>query len=228
MQKIIVAIDGFAATGKSSLAKRLAKALGYTYIDTGAMYRAITYFNLNISNNYLINKKKLISSLDNIKIHFEDNFLGQKTFLNDVNISKEIRQNDVNSVVSYIAKIKEVRTFLVKQQQALGENKGVIMDGRDIGTVVFPNAECKFFLTANSQVRAERRLHEQLKTNLSESYESVLANINKRDSIDRSRKFSPLNKAEDAYEIDVSDLSLEEVYNIMWDYVSRKLENSVT
>ncbi len=228
MQKIIVAIDGFASTGKSSLAKRLAKSLNYTYIDTGAMYRAITYFYLQQFNTNFINKKELISSLANIKIHFEDNLLGQKTFLNNVNISEEIRQNHVNSEVSNIAKIKEVRTFLVKQQQVLGKDKGIIMDGRDIGTVVFPNAECKFFLTATPQVRAKRRYLEQLKKDSSESYESVLANINKRDRIDRSRYTSPLTKAEDAYEIDVTELSLGEVYEIIWSYVSRKLDNRVS
>tara|TARA_S200000501_G_C20701346_1_gene689655 strand:- start:122 stop:799 length:678 start_codon:yes stop_codon:yes gene_type:complete len=223
MQKIIVAIDGFASTGKSSHAKRLAKNLDYIYIDTGAMYRAVTYFAIQKCNYNSINKKQLISSLENIKIHFENNSSDQKTFLNDINVSKEIRQIDVNSRVSNVAQIKEVREFLVRHQQALGEKKGIIMDGRDIGTVVFPNAECKFFLTATSKVRAKRRHIEQLKKGYNESYESVLAGINKRDKLDITRKSSPLIKSEEALEIDVSELSLDEVYEIIWGYVSKKL-----
>ena len=223
MQKIIVAIDGFASTGKSSHAKRLAKNLDYKYIDTGAMYRAVTYFAIQQCNYNSINKKQLISSLDKIKIHFENNSSDQKTFLNDINVSKEIRQIDVNSQVSNVAQIKEVREFLVGHQQALGQEKGIIMDGRDIGTIVFPNAECKFFLTATSKVRAKRRHIEQLKKGYNESYESVLASIKKRDKLDINRKFSPLIKSEEALEIDVSELSLDEVYEMIWGYVSKKL-----
>jgi len=145
MQKIIVAIDGFASTGKSSLAKLLAETLDYTYIDTGAMYRAVTYFALQQELHGSINLERLIVNLDQIEIHFEYTYLGQQTFLNGVNVSKEIRLSEVTSKVSKIAKISEVRSFLVSQQQKLGADKGIIMDGRDIGTVVFPQAECKFF-----------------------------------------------------------------------------------
>ena len=223
MQKIIVAVDGFASTGKSSQAKRLAETLDYTYIDSGAMYRAVTYFAIQQGLLGVINEKKLIASLDQIKIHFKKTTSGLKTFLNKVNISKEIRQTEVTLEVSRIAKIEEVRVFLVKQQQSFGVTKGIVMDGRDIGSLVFPNAECKFFLTATPEVRARRRYFEQLEKGNIESYESVLANINERDQLDSTRKVSPLKKADDAIEIDVSELSLDEVYDLLWVYVSKKL-----
>ena len=223
MQKIIVAVDGFASTGKSSQAKRLAETLDYTYIDSGAMYRAVTYFAIQQGLLGVINEKKLIALLDQIKIHFKNTTSGLKTFLNKVNISKEIRQTEVTLEVSRIAKIEEVRVLLVKQQQSFGVTKGIVMDGRDIGSLVFPNAECKFFLTATPKVRARRRYFEQLEKGNIESYESVLANINERDQLDSIRKISPLKKSDDAIEIDVSELSLDEVYDLLWVYVSKKL-----
>ncbi|MBL6662307.1 MAG: (d)CMP kinase, partial [Flavobacteriaceae bacterium] len=146
MQKIIVAIDGYAATGKSSQAKRLAKTLGYTYIDTGAMYRAVTYFALQQEPKGTLNLELLVAALDTIQIDFKNTDLGQQTFLNQKDVSQAIREPEVTSQVSEVARIPEVRAFLVEQQRALGKNKGIVMDGRDIGTVVFPDAECKFFL----------------------------------------------------------------------------------
>lgn len=223
MQKIIVAIDGFAATGKSTQAKRLAKALKYTYIDTGAMYRAVTHFALQQAPKGKVNPTVLVTALDQIKIHFENTPKGQQTYLNNTNITKAIRQAEVTTHVSSIAKIPAVRSFLVQQQQAMGEKKGIVMDGRDIGTVVFPAATCKFFLTASPEVRAKRRYIEQLEQGNDQPYEDVLASINTRDQSDSTRKASPLTKAKDAIEIDVSNLSLDEVYELLWGYISKSL-----
>ena len=161
MKKIIIAIDGHAATGKSTQAKRLAKTLGYTYVDTGAMYRAVTLFGLNQDPKGGIEMNKLIQSLDQIRIYFEEVEGVQQTFLNGLNVTQSIRDPKVNEFVSQVAANESVRTFLSKQQQRMGEGKGVVMDGRDIGTVVFPNAECKFFLTASPEIRAQRRYQEQ-------------------------------------------------------------------
>jgi len=223
MQKIIVAIDGFASTGKSSLAKLLAETLNYTYIDTGAMYRAVTYYALQKEPQGNINQEQLILNLDQIEIHFEYTHLGHQTFLNGVNVSKEIRLSQVNSEVSKVAKISEVRAFLVSQQQKLGVDKGIIMDGRDIGTVVFPEAECKFFLKASPEIRAKRRQLEQIETGNEESLASVLASIKERDLMDSTRKASPLVKADDAIEIEVSEKSLEEVYQQLHEHIIKTI-----
>ena len=223
MQKIIVAIDGFASTGKSSLAKLLAETLNYTYIDTGAMYRAVTYYALQKEPQGKINQEQLILNLDQIEIHFEYTHLGHQTFLNGLNVSKEIRLSQVNSEVSKVAKISEVRAFLVSQQQKLGVDKGIIMDGRDIGTVVFPEAECKFFLKASPEIRAKRRQLEQIETGNEESLASVLASIKARDLMDSTRKASPLVKADDAIEIEVSEKSLEEVYQQLHEHIIKTI-----
>ena len=220
MQKIIVAIDGFASTGKSSLAKRLAETLNYTYIDSGAMYRAVTYFALQKGH---FDQKKLIAQLDQIEIYFKYSKSGHQTFLNGLNISKEIRLSEVTEQVSKVSKILEVRSLLVTQQQKLGAKKGIIMDGRDIGTVVFPKAECKFFLKASPEIRAKRRHLEQIEAGNNESFGSVLSNIKDRDLMDTTRKFSPLTKADDAIEIDVSDMNLEEVYQQLWEHISKNI-----
>lgn len=222
MQKIIVAIDGYAATGKSSQAKRLAKTLGYTYIDTGAMYRAVTYFALQQEPKGTLNLELLVAALDTIQIDFKNTDLGQQTFLNQKDVSQAIREPEVTSQVSEVARIPEVRAFLVAQQQAMGKDKGIVMDGRDIGTVVFPNAECKFFLTASPEVRAKRRHLEQLSNGNQESYEAVLSNIQSRDRMDSSRETAPLKKAADAIELDVSTLTIDEVYELLWEYILKK------
>ena len=223
MQKIIVAIDGFASTGKSSLAKRLAKTLNYTYIDSGAMYRAVTYFAIQKGHQGYINQEKLIAQLDQIEIYFKYSKSGHQTFLNGLNISKEIRLSEVTEQVSKVSKILEVRAILVTQQQKLGVDKGIIMDGRDIGTVVFPEAECKFFLKALPEIRAKRRQLEQIEIGNEESLASVLASIKERDLTDSTRIASPLVKADDAIEIEVSEKSLEEVYQQLHEHIIKTI-----
>ena len=211
MKKIIVAIDGLAATGKSTLAKRLAKELNYTYINTGAMYRAITYYALE--NN--LDQIDLISALPDLSIRFEEENNSQKALLNDEDITNELHSMRVANQVSIIASIPKVREFLVDQQQKMGIQKGIVMDGRDIGTVVFPEAECKFFLTANVEIRAQRRIDELHQLGNSASYDKVVENLVSRDNTDSNRDISPLTKALDAITVDVSELTLEEVYSIL-------------
>jgi cytidylate kinase len=223
MGKIIIAIDGYAATGKSSQAKLLAATLGYTYIDTGAMYRAVTLFALRQQPQGEVEPERLIESLQNITITFQSKDSEQLTFLNGENVTDAIRSTQVTEHVSSIAKIPEVRYFLVAQQKALGQKKGIVMDGRDIGTVVFPNAECKFFLTASPEVRAQRRHLEQVEKGIKEDFEDVLDNITSRDLLDSTRAVSPLKKASDAIEIDVSTLSIKEVYDKLWSHIKNKI-----
>ena len=223
MGKIIIAIDGYAATGKSSQAKLLAATLGYTYIDTGAMYRAVTLFALRQQPQGEVETERLIESLQNITITFQSKDSEQLTFLNGENVTDAIRSTQVTEHVSSIAKIPEVRSFLAAQQKALGQKKGIVMDGRDIGTVVFPNAECKFFLTASPEVRAQRRHLEQVEKGIKEDFEDVLDNITSRDLLDSTRAVSPLKKASDAIEIDVSTLSIKEVYGKLWSHIKDKI-----
>ena len=223
MNKLIIAIDGYAATGKSTQAKRLANALNYTYVDTGAMYRAVTLFALEQEPKGSVDLELLCRSLDQIKIHFEGGAGKQQTFLNGANVSQAIRDPKINEYVSKVAAHEVVRSFLSKQQKALGVDKGIVMDGRDIGTVVFPLAECKFFLTATPEVRAKRRHQEQLQAGLQESYDEVLSSVKARDSQDTSRAFAPLLKAEDAVEIDVSDLTIEQVYEQLYAQVLKRI-----
>lgn len=220
MKKIIVAIDGLAATGKSTLAKRLAKELNYTYINTGAMYRAITYYALE--NN--LDQIDLISALPDLSIRFEEENNSQKALLNDEDITNELHSMRVANQVSIIASIPKVREFLVDQQQKMGIQKGIVMDGRDIGTVVFPEAECKFFLTANVEIRAQRRVDELHQLGNSASYDKVVENLVSRDNTDSNRDISPLTKALDAITVDVSELTLEEVYSILKGRVMTILE----
>lgn len=214
LKKIIIAIDGFSSTGKSTVAKQIAQHYGYVYVDTGAMYRAITLFAMEmgyIDQNFF-DKESLINSLSQIKIHFEYNpSLGfAEVFLNNRNVEKEIRTLEVSNFVSKIAEISEVRAKLVEQQQAMGTEKGIVMDGRDIGTVVFPTAEVKIFMTASAQTRAQRRYDELISIGQNIQFEDVLKNVQERDYIDTHRVDSPLIKANDAIEIDNSNLSREE------------------
>lgn len=216
MNKITIAIDGFSSTGKSTLAKQLAKHLGYVYVDTGAMYRAITLFAMQngyISKEYF-DKETLINSLPSIKLHFEFNDeLGfGEMYLNNVNVEKEIRTIEVSSFVSKIAEVSEVRSKLVEQQQAMGKEKAIVMDGRDIGTVVFPDAELKIFMTASPETRAQRRFDELQAKGDNVTYEEVLKNVQERDYIDTHREDSPLVIADDAIEIDNSYLTREEQF----------------
>jgi cytidylate kinase len=222
-KKITIAIDGFSSTGKSTLAKQLAKHLGYVYVDTGAMYRAVTYFAMQ--NGYItadfFDKQTLISSLPFIKLHFELNpQLGfAEMYLNDVNIEKEIRTIQVSNFVSLVAEVSEVRAKLVEQQQEMGKGKGIVMDGRDIGTVVFPKAELKVFMTASSETRAQRRYEELKEKGQEVSFEEVLKNVEHRDYIDTHRDDSPLVKSEDAIEIDNSYLTREEQFKAVLEMV---------
>lgn len=219
MKKIIIAIDGYSSTGKSTIAKRVANTLQYVYIDTGAMYRAVTFLALKrgfISEGkqtLTIDKDSLLIALKQSTIRFEHNSeLGvSEIYLNGQNIEKEIRGLSVASYVSEVAKIPEVRAYLVALQREMGREKGVVMDGRDIGTVVFPEAELKIFMTASEEIRAQRRFLELQQKGEVTTYEEVLQNIQKRDYQDTHRKESPLQKALEAIEIDNSSTTIEEV-----------------
>ncbi len=224
MKKITIAIDGFSSTGKSTLAKQLAKHLGYVYVDTGAMYRAVTLFAMqnNCIGIEFLDKEKLVNSLPAIKLSFKFNSeLGfAEMYLNDVNVETEIRTLEVSSFVSAVAAISEVRSKLVEQQQEMGGAKGIVMDGRDIGTVVFPNAELKIFMTAGADTRAQRRFDELQAKGDSVSYEEVLKNVVERDYIDTHRDDSPLVMADDAIEIDNSYLDRKEQFDAVLELVN--------
>ncbi len=225
--KIIIAIDGYSSTGKSTLAKKIAKKLGYIYVDTGAMYRAVSLYALQ--NDFIskdkFDKNSLVSNLHNIELHFQYNpELGySEMFLNGKNVESEIRSLEISNLVSTIATVTEIRQKLVEQQQKMGINKGIVMDGRDIGTVVFPNAKLKIFMTASSEKRAQRRYKEMIDNGENVTYESVLENVNTRDYIDTNRNDSPLIKAKDAIEIDNSELSVVETFEKVYQQVLRKI-----
>lgn len=217
--KITIAIDGYSSTGKSTVAKQLAEWLEYIYVDTGAMYRAITLYAMRkgyISDGFF-DKESLIAKLDDIDISFCKNAETSKAevCLNGENVEKFIRTLEVSSFVSPIATISEVRAKLVEQQQQMGEAKGVVMDGRDIGTVVFPSAELKIFMTASPEKRAKRRYQELLDRGDTVNYQAVLANVVERDEIDTTRKDSPLVKASDAIEIDNTETNIEDQFHII-------------
>ena len=226
---ITIAIDGFSSTGKSTVAKRIAKELGYVFVDTGAMYRAITLF--AIENGFIsekeFNKKGLISELKNVKLAFKFNQdLGfSEMYLNGKNVEKEIRTMEVSSYVSQIATVSEVREQLVKQQQQMAKGIGVVMDGRDIGTVVFPDAELKIFMIASAEAKAERRYKELIERGDEVTYSDVLENVKQRDYIDSTRKDSPLVKADDAIKIDSSDLTLDQTFEKVMQLVNMTLED---
>ena len=223
-KKITIAIDGYSSTGKSTLAKELAKYLGYVYVDTGAMYRAVALFAMQkgyISATFF-DVQSLINSLPYIKLVFKFNpNLGfAEMFLNEVNVEKVIRTIEVSSFVSKVAEISEVRSKLVEQQHEMGKNKGIVMDGRDIGTVVFPDADLKIFMTANPRIRAERRFKELQRKGDNVTFEEVLKNVEERDYIDTHRADSPLIKAEDAIEFDNSTISKEEQFERVLKFVN--------
>jgi CMP/dCMP kinase len=210
MQKIVIAIDGFSACGKSTTAKAVAKALGYRYIDSGAMYRAVTYYFLE-HHIALTNPKDVANALGEIKITFHVNDDGlSETFLNGLNVERKIRKMRISENVSQVSAIKAVRVAMVDQQRRLGKERGIVMDGRDIGTVVFPDAELKLFLTADVVVRASRRQQELLQRNEMIELDAIVANLKKRDEIDSTRAESPLRKAEEAIEIDTTHVTIEE------------------
>ena len=208
MRKIIVAIDGYSSCGKSTIAKQLAQYAGYTYVDTGAMYRAVA---LAVSRAGVAgDEKQIIALLPQIKISFIQTSNGQHVCLNGEDVESHIRTIEIGNMASQVAVIGEVRHFLVNQQQELGEAKGIVMDGRDIGTVVFPNAELKLFLTARPEVRAQRRLLELQEKGEHPVYEDVLHDVNDRDYRDTHRAESPLRQAQDAIVVDNSDMTKEE------------------
>ena len=227
MKKINIAIDGYSSCGKGTLAKELAHELSYVFIDTGAMYRAVTYaiIQQQIDIKDQLSIRDLLETL-NIEFKYDSDTNYYNTFLNGVNIENEIRTMEVSSLVSPVSKIGIVREALVKQQKKIGEGKGVVMDGRDIGTIVFPDAELKIFMTAKPEIRAERRWNElRNKGNHQISYEEVLNNLNQRDFQDSNRENSPLKKADDAVEIDNSNLTREDQKKIAINLALDKINN---
>ncbi len=226
MKKIIIAIDGFSSCGKSTLAKQLAKKLNYVFVDSGAMYRAITLYFLR--NHIDWNSENAVhEALQNITLDFEYNDLKGTSdiFLNDENVESFIRDMLVSESVSEVSTIKEVREFAVDQQQQMGEKKGIVMDGRDIGTTVFPNAELKIFVTADVAVRVARRYQELFAKDANITLEEVQQNLEMRDYIDSNREVSPLRKANDAIVLDNSILNREEQLQIALSWVQEKLDN---
>ena len=227
-EKIIIAVDGHSSCGKSTLSKQLARKLKYNYIDTGAMYRTVALYAIRnkLISKQIVDEKKLIKKLTDIHITFQFNEKEQKsdTYLNGENVEHEIRELEVSNNVSPIATIKNVREEMVRQQQAMGKHKGIVMDGRDIGTVVFPDAELKLFMTASPSVRAQRRLEELKAKGLQVSFEEILQNIEERDRIDSNRKESPLRKADDALLLDNSNLTREEQLQWVLDKVKERID----
>jgi len=228
MAKITIAIDGYSSTGKSTIAKQLAKALGYVYVDTGAMYRAVTLFAMrkNFINDHQKDVDALVNALDEIELTFTYNeeLEFSEMYLNGENVEKEIRSLEVSQFVSPVAEIEAVRAKLVAMQQKMGKAKGIVMDGRDIGTVVFPDAELKIFMNASPEKRAYRRYKELLDRGEEVNYDDVLKNVEHRDAIDSSREFSPLRKADDAIAFDNSDMGLEEQFERMYNFALRVIE----
>jgi cytidylate kinase len=208
VNKIIVAIDGYSSCGKSTIAKALAKYAGYTYVDTGAMYRAVALYAVRAGIGHQI--LDVVEKLKDIHIGFSQTSEGQHVTLNGEDVEAHIRTLEIGNMASQISTIKQVRAFLVEQQQAMGEKKGIVMDGRDIGTVVFPNAELKLFLTASPEVRAERRFKELQAKGETPVWEEVLADVNDRDYRDTHRAESPLRQADDAVVVDNSTMTREE------------------
>ncbi|MBF1568706.1 MAG: (d)CMP kinase [Prevotella shahii] len=213
MKKITIAIDGFSSCGKSTMAKMLAKEVGYIYVDTGAMYRAVTLFAMRngmIAPNGEVNRDELKQKMQTLRVEFKLNEQTGRaeTYLNGENVENEIRGMEVSSHVSAIAAIDFVRTALVEQQQRMGRDKGIVMDGRDIGTVVFPDAELKVFVTASAEIRAQRRFDELKGKGVEANFDEILNNVQQRDYIDSHREVSPLRKADDAIELDNGELTI--------------------
>jgi cytidylate kinase len=226
-KKITIAIDGFSSTGKSTIAKLLAKKYNYIYVDTGAMYRAVSLFakNHELVGKDFLHKKELSSRLDNISLSFKFNKeLGfAEMFLNDKNVEKEIRTLEVSQLVSKVATISKVRRKLVAEQQQMGKEGGIVMDGRDIGTVVFPDADLKLYMTASADKRATRRYKELIDRGDNVSFKDILFNVEERDRIDSTRKDSPLVQADDAIEFNNSDMGIQEQFERICSLVDRKL-----
>lgn len=226
-RKIVIAIDGYSACGKSTTAKEVARILGYRYIDSGAMYRAVTLYFLD-NHISLSNPKEIVRALSQIHISFKVNSKGSsETYLNNLNVEKEIRKMRISENVSPVSAVKEVRVAMVEQQRRMGKEKSIVMDGRDIGTVVFPNAEIKFFMTADMIVRAIRRQKELLENDKLVDLDDVIENISQRDRIDTSRKESPLRQAGDAIVIDTTHITIDEqVDEVVRQAVSKALRTA--
>jgi cytidylate kinase len=227
MKKITIAIDGFSSTGKSTLAKQLAKHMGYVYVDTGAMYRAVTFYAMQngyVSEDHL-DKEPLIKALPtiNLQFHFNESLGFAEMYVNGTNVENEIRTLDVSRCVSQVAEVSEVRSKLVASQQEMGKNKAIVMDGRDIGTVVFPDAELKVFMNSSAQTRAERRYNELIEKGQKVTFEEVLENVQERDYVDTHRDDSPLVKADDAIEINNSTLTKEEQFDLVLKMVEERV-----
>ncbi len=225
-KKIIITIDGWSSCGKSTLAKRLAKELGYVYVDSGAMYRSITLYFLR-NNIDLAEKKEIKEALKSINLEFvfNDNTQQSEMFLNGENVEYVIRDLVVAEKVSDVAAIKEVREFAVAQQQKMGTKKGIVMDGRDIGTVVFPKAELKIFMTADNAVRVERRFRELFEKNPNISIEEVKNNLEMRDYIDSNREVSPLRQAKNAVVLDNTELTEEQQFKLALGWAKEKISS---
>jgi len=225
----VIAIDGYSSTGKSTVAKRLAKKLQYVFIDSGAMYRAVTLFALQNScfDNKTLHEQKLLKILNQIHIdfHFDNETQKSHILLNSKNVEDSIRGMQISERVSAVAKIPEVRKKLVALQRQMSEKHNIIMDGRDIGTVVFPKADIKFFMTATAEERANRRYKELVKKDEKISYDDVFDNIKQRDNIDTTRKHSPLLQAEDAILIDNTTISQDEQFALMMRYIKEEVKN---
>lgn len=227
MKKIIIAIDGYSSCGKSTLARALAKNLAYTFIDSGAMYRAVSYYFAENEVDFT-NPEQVEKALDQITIQFVQNPAKgvADTYLNGVNVENEIRGMQVAQMVSKVSAISAVRRFLVQQQQQMGLEKGLVMDGRDIGTVVFPDAELKIFVTARPEVRAQRRLLELTEKGTPATLEDVLQNLTERDTIDTTRADSPLKQADDAILLDNSDITRDEQLAIAMKWAGEKIHQA--
>ncbi|MFZ6051162.1 (d)CMP kinase [Halocola ammonii] len=231
-KKINIAIDGYSSCGKSTLAKALAKALNYIYIDSGAMYRAMTLYALqnNLIKNNEVDTEGLIRALDNVYITFKYNTdtMQSETYLNAKNVEKAIRSMQVSRSVSLVSNIREVRSKLVRLQKRMAESKGVVMDGRDIGTVVLPHAEVKFFMNAAPEVRAQRRFEELKQKGVDVTFDEVMENITTRDHTDSNRSADPLRQADDAIVLDNTDLTIEEQFNFMMKQIVELVESNST
>lgn len=226
MKKIIIAIDGFSSCGKSTLAKAVAKALDYGYVDSGAMYRAVTLYLIQNDIDHA-DLPVVKAALDAIHIRFVASPDGNRTYLNGKDVEEEIRSMQVSALVSPVSAIPVVRRAMVKQQQAMGKEKGIVMDGRDIGTVVFPEAELKIFVTADVEVRAKRRFQELKEKGLSVDLEEVRQNLALRDHIDSTRDDSPLKQAEDALVLDNTSLNPDEQLQVVLDWAKEQMHNEV-
>lgn len=233
MKRIIIAIDGYSSCGKSTIAKALAKHAGYTYVDTGAMYRATALYAFRMNTNGIVepmngsNSSNIVEMLKDIHIGFIQTPEGQHVTLNGEDVESQIRTLEIGNLASQISTIKEVRAFLVAQQQAMGAQKGIVMDGRDIGTVVFPEAELKLFLTASPEVRAERRFKELQAKGENPVYEEVLADVNDRDYRDTHRAESPLRQAVDAVVVDNSHMTREEQMEYIIEIFRRRSQSEL-